>query len=131
MIIRKLKVLGIESTCDETAASIIEWNYNGKVKILSNIIHSQIKNHSDFGGVVPEIAARAHQENISYVVEKALKVSQLDSNSISAIATSCGPGLIGGLIVGASFVVGPALVVGPSLVLQVGHPAYAGILISE
>ena len=103
MIIRKLKVLGIESTCDETAASIIEWNYNGKVKILSNIIHSQIKNHSDFGGVVPEIAARAHQENISYVVEKALKVSQLNSNSISAIATSCGPGLIGGLIVGASF----------------------------
>lgn len=91
-----LRVLGIESSCDETAAAIVTEDK----QILSNIISSQIKNHERFGGVVPEIAARAHMENVEYIVDQAVKQAGIDLNDIDAVAATCGPGLIGGVIVG-------------------------------
>ncbi|MDR0632138.1 MAG: tRNA (adenosine(37)-N6)-threonylcarbamoyltransferase complex transferase subunit TsaD [Holosporaceae bacterium] len=92
-------VLGIESSCDETAAAIV----TEKKEILSNIIYSQIEEHRLFGGVVPELAARAHLEKIDLVVEKALEDADLEISQIDVVAGTCGPGLIGGLIVGATF----------------------------
>ncbi len=96
-------VLGIETTCDETAASVVSLYKNGETKLHSNIIHSQYKEHSQYGGIVPEIAARSHLNNISFIVSKAIEASNNDANSIDAVAVSCGPGLIGGLLVGSLF----------------------------
>ncbi len=92
-------VLGIESSCDETAAAIV----SDRKEVLSNVIYSQIEEHRPYNGVVPEIAARAHLEKIDIVVEKALTVANLSLDGIDAIAGTCGPGLIGGVIVGATF----------------------------
>ncbi|MDR1375519.1 MAG: tRNA (adenosine(37)-N6)-threonylcarbamoyltransferase complex transferase subunit TsaD [Holosporaceae bacterium] len=92
-------VLGIESSCDETAAAIV----TERKEILSNVIYSQIDEHKIFGGIVPEIAARAHLEKIDLVVAKALADAHLDISEITAVAGACGPGLIGGLIVGSTF----------------------------
>lgn len=94
-----IKILGIETSCDETAASVVTDEKN----VLSNIIYSQIKEHQFFGGVVPEIAARAHLEKIDFVVEKALFDAEVDISEMNAVAGTCGPGLIGGVIVGATF----------------------------
>ena len=94
-----IKVLGIESSCDETAAAVL----TDSGEVLSNVIYSQIDEHKPFGGVVPEIAARSHLEKIDVVVESALKNASLDLTEIDAIAATCGPGLIGGVIVGATF----------------------------
>jgi N6-L-threonylcarbamoyladenine synthase len=91
-----MRVLGIESSCDETAASIIDDNR----VILSNIVSSQISDHARFGGVVPEIAARAHLNQIELIVDMALKDASMTLNDVDAIAATCGPGLIGGVIVG-------------------------------
>jgi len=68
---KKLTFLGIETSCDETAAAVIQENNNGSAKILSNIVSSQIDRHREFGGVVPELAARAHVENIEFIINKA------------------------------------------------------------
>lgn len=92
-------ILGIESSCDETAAAIV----SEKKQILANVVYSQIKEHKAFGGVVPEIAARAHLEKIDAVVEKTLQDAALDVRDITAVAGTCGPGLIGGVVVGANF----------------------------
>lgn len=92
-------ILGIESSCDETAAAVVTENK----EILSNVVYSQIQQHKPFGGVVPEIAARAHLEKIDVVVEKAIHDANIDIHDISAIASTCGPGLIGGVVVGATF----------------------------
>jgi len=92
--------LGIETSCDETAASIVRENNNGTGEILSNVVSSQIDEHKEFGGVVPEIAARAHVEKIEFVIEKALNESNLDFNDISGISATAGPGLIVCLTVG-------------------------------
>lgn len=92
-------VLGIESSCDETAAAVV----SDSKEILSNVVYSQIEEHKAFGGVVPEIAARAHLEKIDIVVGKVLKESSLSLDQIDGIAGTCGPGLIGGVIVGATF----------------------------
>ncbi|MDR2723788.1 MAG: tRNA (adenosine(37)-N6)-threonylcarbamoyltransferase complex transferase subunit TsaD, partial [Holosporaceae bacterium] len=92
-------VLGIESSCDETAAAIVAVDK----RILSNIVYSQLAEHEPFGGVVPEIAARAHLEKIDFVVGKALEDANLEMSEISAVAGTCGPGLIGSLVVGATF----------------------------
>ncbi|MBO7537246.1 MAG: tRNA (adenosine(37)-N6)-threonylcarbamoyltransferase complex transferase subunit TsaD [Alphaproteobacteria bacterium] len=92
-------VLGIESSCDETAAAIV----SDRKEILSNIIYSQIEEHKPYNGVVPEVAARAHLEKINVVVAKALDDANLSLDNIAAIAGTCGPGLIGGVIVGATF----------------------------
>jgi N6-L-threonylcarbamoyladenine synthase len=91
-----MRVLGIESSCDETAAAIVD----GDKRILSNIVSSQIRDHERFGGVVPEIAARAHMTQIEYIVDRALKDANLTLQDIDGVAATCGPGLIGGVIVG-------------------------------
>ena len=91
--------LGIESSCDETSASIVK---NGR-EVLSNVIYSQIKIHEQFGGVVPEIASRNHIEAISAVVEQAIKQASLTMQQIDLIACTNGPGLVGALLVGVSY----------------------------
>ena len=90
-------ILGIESSCDDTSASVI---YNGKV--LSNVVANQ-EVHSKYGGVVPELASRAHQQNIVPVVQQALEQANIDKKQLSAIAFTKGPGLMGSLLVGTSF----------------------------
>ena len=92
-------ILGIESSCDETAASVVA---NGR-ELLSNVIASQIDIHKEYGGVVPEIASRKHVESIDFVVRRALKEASCDIKDISAIAVTYGPGLVGALLVGVSF----------------------------
>ena len=97
---KKLAFLGIETSCDETAASIVQEKTDGTGKILSNIISSQINEHKEFGGVVPELAARAHVEKIEFIVKKAIKESNLDMNNLDGVAATAGPGLIVCLTVG-------------------------------
>jgi N6-L-threonylcarbamoyladenine synthase len=93
-------VLGIETTCDETAAAVVERTGDGPGKILSNIVLSQITEHAAFGGVVPEIAARAHVEALDRIVGKAMTEAGKAFREIDGIAAAAGPGLIGGVIVG-------------------------------
>lgn len=96
-------ILAIESSCDDTSAAVIR---NGE--LLSNVIASQ-KVHEEYGGVVPELASRAHQQNILPVVDTALKRAGVSQQDLSAIAFTCGPGLLGSLLVGTSFAKGMAL----------------------
>ena len=96
----KLTFLGIETSCDETAASIVREKADGTGEILSNIVSSQVNEHKEFGGIVPEVAARAHVEKIEFIIKKAIKESGLDLNSISGISATAGPGLIVCLTVG-------------------------------
>jgi N6-L-threonylcarbamoyladenine synthase len=100
---KKPIILGIESSCDETAASIITENEQGIPIILSNIVSSQVEVHKEFGGVVPELAARAHVEKIDWIVQKAIDDSGLKAKDIDAVASTAGPGLIVCLSVGLSF----------------------------
>lgn len=93
-------ILGIETSCDETAAAVVCRDVHGNPKILSNIILSQIEEHSRFGGVVPEIAARAHLSVLDHLIEQALEKAECKFADINAIAVTGGPGLIGGLLVG-------------------------------
>ena len=89
---KKPLILGIESSCDETAASIISENEQGYPIVLSNIVSSQVDVHKKFGGVVPELAARSHIEKIDWIVKKAIDDSGIDINDIDAVATTAGPG---------------------------------------
>ncbi len=91
-----MKILGIESSCDETAAAIIE---DGQ-KVLSNVVVSQIDIHAEYGGVIPEIAARSHIEAVNPVIKKALKDANLTIDDVDAIAVTHTPGLVGSLLVG-------------------------------
>ena len=100
---KKPLILGIESSCDETAASLITENEQGTPVILSNIISSQVNVHKEFGGVVPELAARSHIEKIDWIVQKAINDSGRKINEIDAVACTAGPGLIVCLSVGLSF----------------------------
>ena len=100
---KKPLILGIESSCDETAASIISENDQGSPIILSNIVSSQVDVHKEFGGVVPELAARSHIEKIDLIVQKAIDESGKKIEEIDAIASTAGPGLIVCLSVGLSF----------------------------
>jgi len=93
-------VLGIETTCDETAAALVERRDDGRGRILSNIVLSQIEDHAAFGGVVPEIAARAHVEALDVIVGKAVGDAGKSFDDIDGVAAAAGPGLIGGVIVG-------------------------------
>src|SRR5215475_7935700 len=93
-------VLGIETTCDETAAAVVERPELGRGKILSNIVLSQVAEHAAFGGVVPEIAARAHVEALDVIIGRAMKEAGHTFSSIDGVAAAAGPGLIGGVIVG-------------------------------
>ena len=95
-------ILAIESSCDETACSIVE---NGR-NVLSNIISSQIEIHKQYGGVVPEVASRKHIENISDVVNEAMEKANVDCNQIDAVAVTYGPGLVGALLVGVNYAKG-------------------------
>ena len=100
---KKPLILGIESSCDETAASLITENEQGNPIVLSNIISSQTDVHKEFGGVVPELAARSHINKIDLIVQKAIKKSGRSINEIDAVASTAGPGLIVCLSVGLSF----------------------------
>ena len=100
---KKPFILGIESSCDETAASIISENDEGNPIILSNIVSSQIDVHKKFGGVVPELAARSHIEKIDWIVQKAIDDSGIKIHEIDAVASTAGPGLVVCLSVGLSF----------------------------
>jgi N6-L-threonylcarbamoyladenine synthase len=95
-----LVMLGIETSCDETAAALVRREASGKGVILANLVRSQLALHAEFGGVVPEIAARAHVELLDLLVAEALAEAHLGWDEIDGVATTAGPGLIGGLIVG-------------------------------
>ena len=92
--------LGIESSCDETACAVLQ---DDPLKVLSNPLYSQIDEHALYGGVVPEIAARAHLQKIAPIAEAAVKEAGIELKDIDAIAYTTGPGLMGPLLVGASF----------------------------
>ncbi|MCB8837734.1 tRNA (adenosine(37)-N6)-threonylcarbamoyltransferase complex transferase subunit TsaD [Aurantimonas sp. VKM B-3413] len=94
-------VLGIETSCDETAAAIVGRSPSGAPVILSNVVLSQVEEHAAFGGVVPEIAARAHVEAVDGIVRAAMIEAQVGFGELAAVAATVGPGLVGGLIVGA------------------------------
>lgn len=95
-------ILGIETSCDETSASVVK---NGRV-VLSNVISSQVNVHKKFGGVVPEVASRKHIENISAVIDTAIKEGGINLYDIDAVAVTYGPGLVGALLVGLSYAKG-------------------------
>ena len=96
---KTLRILAIESSCDETAAAVIE---DGR-KMLSNVVDTQIATHALYGGVVPEIASRRHMEAVVRVTEQALADAEMDKHEVDAVAATCAPGLIGALLVGANF----------------------------
>lgn len=110
-------ILGIETSCDETAAAVVRRNADGSGEILSSIVFSQLEEHAAFGGVVPEIAARAHVEKLDGLIGEALHDAQIGLSQMDAIAATSGPGLIGGLIVG--------LMTGKALAAATGKPLYA------
>jgi N6-L-threonylcarbamoyladenine synthase len=93
-------VLGIETTCDETAAALVERTGDAQGTILSNVVLSQVNEHAAFGGVVPEIAARAHVEALDHIIGKAMAEAQKSFGDLDGVAAAAGPGLVGGLIVG-------------------------------
>ncbi|MGA8951051.1 MAG: tRNA (adenosine(37)-N6)-threonylcarbamoyltransferase complex transferase subunit TsaD, partial [Xanthobacteraceae bacterium] len=93
-------ILGIETTCDETAAAVVSRTNDGRGQILSNVILSQISEHAEFGGVVPEIAARAHVEALDHIIAKAMAEAKVSFEDLDGVGGAAGPGLIGGVIVG-------------------------------
>ena len=107
-----MKILAIESSCDETAAAVVE---DGR-EVLSSVVSTQIEKHKVFGGVVPEIASRLHTENISWVVEKALSDANCTLADVDAIGVTYAPGLIGALLVGVNYAKGLSLASGKPLV---------------
>jgi N6-L-threonylcarbamoyladenine synthase len=109
-------VLGIETTCDETAAAVVHRDSEGQGEIHSNVVYSQYDEHRDFGGVVPEIAARAHVERLDGVIRRAIERAGIRFSQLDAIAAAAGPGLIGGVIVGLTTAKAIALVTGKPLI---------------
>ena len=102
-------ILGIETSCDETAAAVVRRHANGRSEILSNVVLSQVRDHAPYGGVVPEVAARAHIRHLDKLIAKALSDGKTEISDLDAIAVTAGPGLSGGLIVGMSMAKGIAL----------------------
>jgi N6-L-threonylcarbamoyladenine synthase len=113
---RPVTVLGIETSCDETAAAVVRGAPPGPGTILSSIVHGQIAAHRPYGGVVPEIAARAHVELLDVVIERALAEASISLGEVNAIAATAGPGLIGGVMVGLVTAKALALAAGKDLV---------------
>ena len=111
------RILGIETSCDETAAAVVERREDGTGAILADVVLSQLEDHAAYGGVVPEIAARAHAEALDRLIEEALRRSDTKLEDVDAIAATSGPGLIGGLIVG--------LLTGKAIAMATGKPLYA------
>ena len=91
-----MNVLGIETSCDETAAAVV----TGEGRILADVVLSQLEEHRPYGGIVPEIAARAHLENLDRIVAQSMEEAGLGFEGLDAIAATGGPGLIGGVLVG-------------------------------
>jgi N6-L-threonylcarbamoyladenine synthase len=120
MALSALTVLGIETSCDETAAAVIRRSAAGEGAILANLVLSQIKDHAPYGGVVPEIAARAHIEHLDRLVEKALSEAGVSFQSLDGVAATAGPGLIGGVMVGLTMAKAIALALGKPL-LAINH----------
>ena len=107
-MVQPLTVLGIESSCDDTAAAVVRGSVNTKAEICASVVQGQVDLHRRYGGVVPEIAARAHAERLDYVTEDALSEAGISLADIDAIAVTAGPGLIGGLMAGVAFAKGLA-----------------------
>ena len=97
---RETLVLGLETSCDETAAGVVARGADGRGRILSNVVRAQWEQHRRFGGIVPEIAARAHVECLDEIIAEAMRTAALDFAALDAVAATGGPGLIGGLLVG-------------------------------
>ncbi len=110
-----LTVLGLETSCDETAASVVRLT-GGRAEVLSSVVHSQIDDHAAYGGVVPEIAARSHVEMIAEVTRRAMAEADMGYDGLDGIAATAGPGLVGGVMVGLSFGKAAALARGLPLV---------------
>ena len=109
-------ILGLESSCDDTAASVVRQNGDHSPQILSSIVVGQTDLHQSFGGIVPEIAARAHAEKLDHCIEAALKEAAVAMSDIDAVAVTAGPGLIGGVLAGVMCAKGLATAAGISLV---------------
>lgn len=109
-------VLGLETSCDETAAAVVRRHADGRAEVLSSVVGSQIAEHAPYGGVVPEIAARAHVEGIDAIVLAALAEAGLGYEDLTGVAATAGPGLVGGVMVGLSFGKAVALARGLPLV---------------
>ncbi|MBF0178209.1 MAG: tRNA (adenosine(37)-N6)-threonylcarbamoyltransferase complex transferase subunit TsaD [Magnetococcales bacterium] len=114
-----MRILGIESSCDETAAAVLEGDGRA-FAILANVVHGQLDIHADFGGVVPELASRAHIRNIGPVVATALAQARVSEGSLDGIAVTVGPGLVGALLVGVAMARGMAMALGRPL-LAIHH----------
>ncbi|MGD1017628.1 MAG: tRNA (adenosine(37)-N6)-threonylcarbamoyltransferase complex transferase subunit TsaD [Roseiarcus sp.] len=112
-----MRVLGIETTCDETAAAVVRLRPDGAGEILADEVMSQIAAHSPYGGVVPEIAARAHVEIVDALVDRALRRADMRARDLDGVAAAAGPGLIGGVLVG--------LMTGKGIALAAGKPFLA------
>jgi N6-L-threonylcarbamoyladenine synthase len=97
---RETLVLGLETSCDETAAAVVARGADGRGRILSNVVRGQWEEHRRYGGIVPEIAARAHVECLDGIIAQAMREARLDFAGLDAVAATGGPGLIGGLLVG-------------------------------
>ncbi|MEI7789726.1 MAG: tRNA (adenosine(37)-N6)-threonylcarbamoyltransferase complex transferase subunit TsaD [Alphaproteobacteria bacterium] len=113
---KPLTILGIETSCDETAAAVVRGSAPGPGEILSNVVFSQIEAHAPYGGVVPEIASRAHLEILDNIVERALAEAKISLSELDGIAVTAGPGLIGGVMVGLTTAKALALGTGKPLV---------------
>ena len=109
-------ILGLETSCDETAAAVVRRAADGAVEVLSSVVASQVADHAPFGGVVPEIAARAHVEVIEAIAGKALAEAGLGYGELTGVAATAGPGLVGGVMVGLAFGKAVALARGLPLV---------------
>ncbi|MDI7862455.1 tRNA (adenosine(37)-N6)-threonylcarbamoyltransferase complex transferase subunit TsaD [Rhizobiaceae bacterium n13] len=112
-----LRILGIETSCDETAAAVVLRHHNGQGEIAADVVLSQLDEHSAYGGVVPEIAARAHVEALDTLIKEAMRRANVSLADVDAIAATSGPGLIGGLLVG--------LMTGKAIARATGKPLYA------
>lgn len=112
-----MRVLGIETTCDETAAAIVRLRVDGSGEIVSDEVMSQIAEHAAFGGVVPEIAARAHVEIIDLLIARALARAKMSAADLDGVAAAAGPGLVGGVLVG--------LMAGKGVAIATGKPFVA------
>jgi N6-L-threonylcarbamoyladenine synthase len=115
-----MRVLGIETTCDETAAAVVRLRPDGAGEILSDEVMSQIAAHAAYGGVVPEIAARAHVEIVDLLIARALSQARISAGDLDGVAAAAGPGLIGGVLVGLMAAKGIAIAIGKPL-LAVNH----------
>lgn len=113
-----MQILGIETSCDETAAAVVasSGDDNDQVTVLSNIVLTQLEIHAEYGGVVPELASRAHIQNISPVIQTAIERANTTATELDGIAVTIGPGLIGGLLVGLSAAKGLAMAIGKPLI---------------